>query len=169
MKRYWPSLLICAVVVLLGYVLLKPAQDISSPLLGQHARAFELLTLDRQKYTYSGATERPLVLNFWASYCLPCRQEAPVLRTISQKYRDQVDMLGVVFFNDDPLKAKTFLADHRLSYPNVLDVKSRVAIDYGIAQIPVTVVIDPDGTVVYRKLGAVSAPELEQALQGVLN
>ncbi|GGJ35909.1 TlpA family protein disulfide reductase [Deinococcus roseus] len=169
MRQHIPSVLIALVVAVLGYGLLKPAAPENQPLLGQAAPAFDLQTLDQKPYHFTGQIKRPLVLNFWASYCLPCRQEAPVLKALSEQHAGQVDFLGVVFFNDKPEQAETFLKEHQLKYPNVLDARSRVAIDYGIGQIPVTLVVSAEGKVVYRKLGAVGASELQAALQAVLN
>lgn len=166
MKKYFPVMWVLLVLGLLGYGLFSPDSEGSYAALGKPARAFELKDTHNQKFIFDGTPERLTVVNFWAAWCGPCHQEAPDLRKVSDQYQGRVDFVGVGL--DDPEPIKTFVADYGLKYPNLTDAHSKVGIDYGIGSIPVTLIIRPDGTVSYHKLGAVTAAELSRALDGML-
>lgn len=164
MKRWIGPIIVVLVVALLGYGLLKEDDTPSSPIVNRPAPEFTLQSLEGQEYQLSKLKGRPVVINFWASWCLPCRVEAPVYRTLSRDAGDQVEFLGIAF-NDDQKKAQAFQEEFGLNLPILWDPGSRVAIDYGVAQIPVTLVLDQDGTIVYRHLGEVDL----ETMQGVLS
>lgn len=164
MKRWIGPLIVVLVVALLGYGLLNEDSTPKSPLEGKAAPEFTLKSMDGETYQLASLKGKPVVINFWASWCLPCRVEAPVFRNLIDKSGDQVHYLGISF-NDNEKNAREFLKEFDLNIPTLLDPQSKVAIDYGIGQIPVTLVLDQDGKIVYRHLGEVDQP----TMQGVLN
>jgi cytochrome c biogenesis protein CcmG, thiol:disulfide interchange protein DsbE len=106
----------------------------------------------------------PVVLNFWASWCPPCRSEAPLLERRWRSLRAQgVVMLGLDM-QDLTGDARDFIREFRISYPNVRDQSDDVAIDWGVAALPETFFIDARGRVVGHVIGAVSDPQLRAGI-----
>ena len=110
-----------------------------------------------------------VVLNFWASWCAPCRLEAPGLRRVSERYRDRgVRFLGVDY-RDDEAAGRAFVDEFHLRYPSVTDPSGSLAYSYELIGFPTTVVIDPSGTIRYRFVGYLDDEVLEDALNDVLS
>jgi DsbE subfamily thiol:disulfide oxidoreductase len=110
-----------------------------------------------------------VVLNFWASWCAPCRLEAPGLRRVSERYRDRgVRFLGVDY-RDDDAAGLAFVDEFRLRYPSVTDPSGSLAYDYELVGFPTTFIIDPAGTIRYRFVGYLTEDVLEKALDDVLS
>jgi len=111
---------------------------------------------------------KPLVLNLWASWCGPCRQEAPVLEGLWHRYGP----LGVQFLGVDHLDARTaglaFQREFGITYRSAFDPDGTLAARYGAVGIPTTFVIDPTGTIVYRFIGRLRGPDLAGVLDEVL-
>jgi cytochrome c biogenesis protein CcmG/thiol:disulfide interchange protein DsbE len=112
---------------------------------------------------------QPAVINFWASWCQPCRQEAPVLERFAQEYGPR----GVVFLGvnvwDNEGAARAFLAEYGLSYPNGVDVKGDAAIEYGLTGLPETFFVDREGRLVRKFIGPVTERALRAALEELLS
>ncbi len=111
---------------------------------------------------------RPVVLNFWASWCPPCRAEMPEFERVWQTYRER----GVVFVgvatSDRTDKAQAFLLESGVSYPNVLDAGNDVATMFGATSLPTTVFIDREGRIVGRRVGALSAGQVAAQVEELL-
>jgi cytochrome c biogenesis protein CcmG/thiol:disulfide interchange protein DsbE len=117
------------------------------------ALADDRLALDELRGT-------PVVLNFWASWCPPCRSEAPLLERAWRSMRGQgVVMLGLNM-QDLTGDARDFMHEFRVSYPNVRDQSDAVAIDWGVTALPETFFIDGRGRIVGHVIGAVSDSQL---------
>lgn len=110
-----------------------------------------------------------VVLNFWASWCAPCRREAPGLRRVSERYAvEGVRILGVDFL-DSEVDGRAFVKEFGLPYPSVSDTAGSLADDYGLIGFPTTFIIDPGGTIRYRFVGYLDEDVLEEALNDVLS
>jgi cytochrome c biogenesis protein CcmG/thiol:disulfide interchange protein DsbE len=107
-----------------------------------------------------------VVLNFFASWCPPCRDEAPALRTVWKRVQDDdtVLMVGVVF-KDDSAAARSYMSDYSLGFQAVDDPNGALAKAFRVSGIPKTFVIAPDGTVVLVHFGAISAEQLLAAIE----
>jgi cytochrome c biogenesis protein CcmG, thiol:disulfide interchange protein DsbE len=106
---------------------------------------------------------KPVVLNFFASWCPPCVRELPGLQAVSERYKGRVVFLGVTF-NDRRPEAKALLEHAGVTYPAGFDAKSDLAYDYGIAGMPTTVFIDRDGNRVAQRTGELTDVQLEKAI-----
>ena len=126
----------------------KPAPSIAMPLYG----GGELTDAD-----YAG---EPMVINFWASWCGPCRQEAPIFERLSQEYGERgVQFVGVNIQDALP-DAEAYLSEFAITYPNGRDVSGSISVDYGVIGIPVTFFVSRDGIVQRRWAGVMRETEL---------
>ena len=111
---------------------------------------------------------QPVVVNFWASWCPPCRAEARDLERVSQAYRDR----GVVFLGvdiqDTEDEARRFLREYDVTYPNVRDVTNALAVSYGVNGIPSTYFVDRDGRVAGSRTGPLDERRLVAQIEELL-
>ncbi len=109
-----------------------------------------------------------VVLNFFASWCAPCRLEAPGLRKVSKDYADRgVQLLGVDF-RDNDAAGQAFMDEFGLDYPAASDAAGSLADDFGLYGMPTTFVIDADGIIRYRFVGYVQEDSLRGSLDALL-
>ena len=161
----WTMVIIClsVVLVLLGTGLLS-----QSPLEGGSAPGFRLGLYDGGTITLEELQGRVVVLNFWASWCAPCQEEAPALERVWRKYGGD----GVVFVGvnakDLPANAQRFIARYGVTYPNGPDVHGRISRAYRVYAFPETFVIGPDGLVAERLIGVVTDERLSEAIDKLL-
>jgi cytochrome c biogenesis protein CcmG, thiol:disulfide interchange protein DsbE len=155
------SLVNVGLLVLLWTQLLTPAPSptpgkttSADPLVGHPAPAFTLEALNtptrNTRLSLKNLKGKAIVLNVWASWCVPCNQEAPMLQAAWKQARAQgknVVFLGIDF-QDTSNDALTFLHKYGINYPNVLDATGSVSIDYGVTGVPETIFINSQGTVV---------------------
>lgn len=92
---------------------------------------------------------RPVVLNFFASWCVPCQKELPAFQRAAQRYEGKVAFVGVTF-NDNLPGAREMLEQTGVHYPSGFDAKSEVAVDYGLRGMPTTYFISADGRLLER-------------------
>lgn len=109
------------------------------------------------------ALREPTLVNLWASWCLPCRQEMPMLQAVHERLGDEVGFLGVNV-SDERDSALNFLATIGVSYPQVVDPTNLLPAQLNSPGLPVTIVIDASGAVVYQKIGELSQQDLDRAL-----
>lgn len=166
--------LISAVVVTAGCSAREGAEGESSggaqPLSGPRGAApparapapdFTLPLLDGStEIKLSDLRGRTVVLNFWASWCAPCRAEASTLNAVARSYADKdVSFIGINI-QDAPSDARRFVQQYGVGYPNVADVGGAAAFSYGVAGLPSTYFIDRDGRVGRRSVGPLSEKQL---------
>ena len=107
------------------------------------------------------AQGKVLVVNFWASWCFSCRQEAHLLQSLWEKEKQRVLVIGVAV-HDEEDAARRFARQYRKTYPLGLDSNGNAAIDYGVTGVPETYVIDAQGVLRLRSVGELSAEFLQQ-------
>ena len=105
----------------------------------------------------------PVVLNVWASWCPPCRDEAPLLAAAHRRYGDQVHFVGVDL-EDTEDGAVEFMDAFGIGFPSLFDPQGEIARAFGLRGIPVTVVFDDAGDEVFRKVGIITEAELLGAI-----
>jgi cytochrome c biogenesis protein CcmG/thiol:disulfide interchange protein DsbE len=158
---------VIAILALLGWGLVRTNAERPSDV----APDFEVLFFDG--YEWEGADTlrlsdlkgRPVVLNFWASWCVECKIEADLLEQTWRDYRDQgVVFLGVAYVDVEP-KSIAYLEEFDITYPNAPDLRSSVSSKYEVTGVPETFFIDPNGDVVHIQIGPVS----ERMLTGLLD
>lgn len=113
---------------------------------GYPAPDFTLATLDGDEISLSDLEGKPVLVNFWATWCPPCRSEMPDLQDFHATYGDQVALLGVNWA-EEPEEVRVFLNRYDITYPNVLDRKGRAFVQYRLMGLPTTLFIDETGLV----------------------
>ena len=141
---------------------------VDSPLLGKPAPPFDLARVDAPGRVRSGdLAGRIVVVNFWASWCVPCREETPALETFYQRYQpDGVELIGIMY-DDRRSDALAFRRELGGTWPIVDDPGGRVALDFGVRGVPETFVIDGQGTIMAKLIGAVGPGVLESIAEQV--
>jgi cytochrome c biogenesis protein CcmG/thiol:disulfide interchange protein DsbE len=155
---------IAGVIGILAYGFTKDPRNIPSPVVGRQAPEFELRLLDGTLVRLSDYRGRVVFLNFWASWCPPCRAEARLLEAAFRIYRDRDVVFLGVNIQDTEEGARRFIEEFGITYPNGRDSQSRIAIDYGVYGIPETFFIDREGRITYKHIGALGAETLVQKL-----
>ena len=134
-----------------------------SPLLGKPAPALSGTGLDGREVGLADVQGKWVVVNFIASWCVPCRQEHPELVKFTQRHQAAGDaaVLGVIF-DDSAANVRRFFAELGGAWPVISDPGGRIALDYGVRGPPESFLIDPNGFVVWKGIGQVSADGLDR-------
>ncbi|MFC4767402.1 TlpA family protein disulfide reductase [Effusibacillus consociatus] len=132
-------------------------QVASLPRPGYNAPDFTLTDLNGQQVKLSELKGKKILINFWASWCPPCKAEMPDLVEMSQKYKDQIAFYGVnLTVTDNEEDAKNFVREYKIQFPTLMDRDGRVGKQYQVMAIPVTITIDENGMIVDRRDGQLS-------------
>jgi thiol-disulfide isomerase/thioredoxin len=110
---------------------------------------------------------RPLVLNVWASWCIPCRKEMPAFQSVYQRARGTVGFLGVDYL-DEADAARRLAADTRVTYPLAADPKGTEVGKFGVTALPTTLFFSADGVLRGRRFGELDADRLRAAISSYL-
>ena len=162
------GLLTVLLVTVLMAGLGRDPKHIDSPLVGKPAPEFTLKRAGTgEPIDLAAFRGKPVVLNFWATWCAPCWEEHPILNEASRAFGDRVQFLGVVF-QDDEAKILAFLQQRGAAYPTVIDDRGKTAIRYGVGGVPETFILDASGTIVAKHDGPISAEQLQSYLAEVM-
>ncbi len=139
------GLILASFALLLTLLFYGLQQRNAPPLATGAAPAFEVTTFDGQHFSSASLRGKPVIVNFWASWCVPCRDEAAALQGVWDKYRAQgLVVLGVDYVDTEP-EAKKFITDFKQTYPNGPDLGTRISQAYRITGVPETFFITRDG------------------------
>jgi len=167
------------IIALLAYGMTRDPKDIPSPLPGRATPEFSLAVFaegEGDQRRAAGDTARlaehsgdVVVLNFWASWCLACRDEHADLSTVAESYAEKGVQFYGLLYNDTPANGRRWIGEMGgQSYPSLEDPRTRTAIDYGLYGVPETFFIGRDGRVAYKHVGPVSAAMLAHKLDSLL-
>ncbi len=178
-----PAFIIFGFILLVAFGLLALLafgwiQRQAPPLEAGAAPQFELKTFDGQTLRLAELKGKPVVLNFWASWCVPCRDEAPALQAMWEKYKDQgLMVIGVDYVDTEP-EAKKFMQEFGITYPTGADVGTIISSKYKITGVPETYFITREGKLLSGKdtngrplgnyIGAISASTLQLRIEQLL-
>lgn len=142
------SLLLGLYALFISGFLLIPRDGVGASLaVGDTAPGFNLVSLSGERVRLSDLAGKPLVLNFWASWCEPCRYEMPDFAAVYEKYRDQGLQFYAINLGESQVVVEQFLRQTGVDLPVLLDLKDQAQDDYRILPIPATFFIDGTGTI----------------------
>ncbi len=179
-KRLRIALIIVSTVVLvIAGCSSSPAPQASTPSsipasnegiqVGNVAPDFQLPNLDYESMSLSELRGKPVVLNFWATWCPACIDEMPYLQEIHEEYSDDGLMLLAIDVGESQSQVEKFLQRNNLSLPVLLDTSGVVAQKYRILNIPTTFFIDGDGVIQEKRIGAfINAAQIEEQLSKIM-
>ncbi|MGH2358668.1 MAG: TlpA family protein disulfide reductase [Candidatus Limnocylindria bacterium] len=154
-----PIILLALWGTLMVVRVLAPGASVGSP-----APDFALADLDGNSVHLADLRGRPVIVNFWASWCVPCREEFPLLAQAAEEHAgDGLVIIGVAY-DDTAGSARAFMEEFGAEWPAAMDPGGRVAQRYGIFGPPESFFIGRDGTVVARQIGLLRASDLDAKL-----
>jgi len=166
-------LIIVPILALLAYGFTRDSRYITSPLIAKPAAPFTLTMFDSKKVTLEDLRGKAVFLNFWASWCPPCREEAKDLEAAWQKIKDKNMVFVGVALQDTDENSREFLKEFNVTYPNGKDESGKIAVDYGTWGIPESFFIDPRGRITYKHVGGIRAAlvvaKINEAANGIVS
>jgi cytochrome c biogenesis protein CcmG, thiol:disulfide interchange protein DsbE len=159
------SVVVAALVALLATRDPSGERAHQSALFGRLAPPTEGRTLDGEQVSLADFRGRWVVVNFFASWCTPCLVEHPELRAFHEAHREIGDaaLIGVTYDNSAE-DAREFFAERGGDWPVIDDPDNSIGVAYGVAQVPESFVVAPNGTVVHRFAGEVTRAELDEVI-----
>jgi len=156
-------------LLLWGILHKEPLTGLSGiTMVNRQAPDFTLTTFKGNTISLKSLKGKPVVINFWASWCPPCRFEAPLLEGIWRAYRNR----GVVFLGvdlqDREKDALSYIREFNITYPNGPDLTGEISINYGVSGLPVTFFVSRKGEIVRRWVGAVEKEMLVSATEEIM-
>lgn len=125
---------------------------------------FELVTLEGDTISLADLEGKVVVVDFWSSWCAPCRAEGPVLAETYREWRERgVEFVGIAIW-DDPGPVQSFIDSNGIEYINGIDDKGRIAVDWGVRGIPEKFFVNAEGDVVKKIVGPNTAAGLDSVL-----
>ncbi len=151
------------IIVVLMFALREDTPTTSTSTSQPTAPDFTVPSLDGGKVSLSDFRGKYVLLNFWASWCPPCKAEMPELHAYYKSYQDRGFTLLAINVNDDPSSAAAFIQANGFTFPVGLDTNGRVFGSYGGSALPTSFLIDPDGNLVKAwRPGAITRAMLEE-------
>ena len=124
---------------------------------------FELPSQDGDRYRLRELRGRPVVLYFWATWCVPCRKDLPVLESLHRRGESAPAILGLS--DEEPEKVRSFYKEHELTFPTLYDAGRQIHDTFGVSAVPVTVVLDAEGNAAGRITGSFEEEHLRRLLE----
>jgi peroxiredoxin len=136
---------------------------------GKPAPDFQLPNLEGQPISLSDFRGKPVLLNFWATWCGPCVFEMPFIQSIFEESSDTGLVILAVNIGEAPPTVRDFIQSGNFSFPVLLDTSQDVALEYNVRGIPTTFLIDKDGIIQVIKVGAFSSMlEIKRSLSKII-
>lgn len=163
------ALVVVPLVLVLASGFQHDPHSISSPLVGKPAPDFSLGAIGADAPVQLASLRgKPVVVNFWATWCVPCQKEHAGLLQVSRMFAGKVQFYGVVY-QDEPAKIQEWLGRHGAGYPTLVDEGSRAAIAFGVYGVPETFVVDAAGLIAHKFTGPVDPNQLAALLDRLVN
>ncbi|MFQ3610519.1 MAG: TlpA disulfide reductase family protein [Fimbriimonadales bacterium] len=158
MKRRWTILALSAVMAIGAYGFFQQQPN----RVGSPAPNFQLTTLDGKTITMRDLRGKPVLLDFWATWCGPCRRALPHTQKLAQKYAKEAHVLAVNL-REDAETVRAFLQQNNFNFTVLMDTNGEVARSYGVRGIPHFVIVDARGRISFEQVGF--GPGIEKTLE----
>ena len=137
------------------------------------APQFTVYNADGCTLTRAEKAGKPVFINFWATWCPPCRSELADINKAYETYGDKIEFMMVDltdgYNGEDQPAVEAFVAENGYSFPVYFDLDAGAAVAYGVRSIPTTVLVGSDGTLLHTQMGAMSESQIEQLMQSLLS
>jgi cytochrome c biogenesis protein CcmG/thiol:disulfide interchange protein DsbE len=168
-RRWLLLTVVVAVAALLGLLfwgmLRGPSSTVGGAVpLNKPAPNFTVTTIDGRQLSINELRGKTVVLNIWASWCVPCRDEAGELNRSYALYKDRNVVFVGIAWNDNDGEVRKFIEQYRVPYDIALDAEGRIAIDLGITGVPETFLIDAEGRLTQKWVGPITSAQLNGLL-----
>jgi len=151
--------------MLYGLFFASNPKEIPSAQIGLKAKPFTVTTFDGKKISLDNFIGKPVIVNFWASWCISCRQEAHILEAAHQKFTPKGAVFIGIAINDTREASLAFIKRYGKTYLLAPDDKlGSISLDYGVTAVPETFFIDKNGIIINKILGATGRATLEEFL-----
>lgn len=152
---------------LLYFSLTRNPRELPSALLGKPAPNFELTSLEGESISLEKLKGKPVVLNFWSTWCGPCLGEHQLMQQAMKSFANSDILFYSILYEDSPKNAESFLAEYGKAAPVLIDETLRTAIDYGVSGVPETFFIKRDGTIAYKHAGMLTSEVLFENMRSI--
>jgi len=154
-RRWGKWVISVGVIGIVAILLFTKMSTPTSPEVGHKAPNISLKTLDGKTISLSQLRGKRVFVNFWASWCDPCKRETPGIVAMSKLYGNKVTFIGVNLTSGDSIgDVKKFVQQFKIPYPILVDVNGISAHDYELASIPTSVFINQKGIIIEKQPGA---------------
>lgn len=160
-------MLMLAMLALIGFALYQTGES-EAVEIGQTAPDFELTTLDGKTVRLSEFRGKGVLINFWASWCKPCRDEMPAIQRVYERHRDKGLEVLAVNIAETEVTVDGFVRHLDLTFPILLDQNREVTQLYGIGPIPSSIFVSPEGKVVRKVSGQMQEGQIESMVLEIL-
>jgi len=149
-RALWTIPIVLAVIPLLAYGFGRDPSFVPSPLVHHAAPNFSLMSLDGRRVSLSSLRGQPVIINFWASWCVACRQEQPAFVAAYHRWGHQVEFVGVIY-EDSSSAARSYSNSTGAGWPSLIDTGQQVAVSFGVTGIPETFFVNRRGEIVSKQ------------------
>ena len=164
----WQVMAFGLILALLGLLAIGLKKTRSGPIEKGMAPEFTLTSFNGETLTLSELRGQVVVINFWASWCPPCREEAPYLEQTWRNYKDRGVVLIGVDYLDTETEALAYIEEFEITYFNGPDLGTRISQAYNLQGVPETFYIGKNGEIRGIKIGPLVPPELDQKIEALL-
>ena len=138
--------------------------DVPSPIVGQPAPNIDLQTLSGNRISLTDLKGKVVLLNFWATWCVPCQQEMPLLQDRASRFPENLVVLGINY--DEPSSlVQNFVTGLKITFPILLDPGAKTQALYRVRGYPTTVIVDGQGVIRFVHIGELSSTVLDDYLK----
>lgn len=156
-------------ITLLGYMVfnlgIKENWFSKNSSLSNKANNFILYDLNGNEITLNNYLGKKVFVNFWASWCEPCKAEMPAIEKIYQEYKDKDLVILAINIGENKKTVERFITDNKYNFQVLLDPKGKIAEEYNVSAIPVSYFINENGDIVNRRVGSMKFEEMKNYIQ----